>query len=543
MTGYQSERDIMLHIAHHQYYWQQRMKTRDKERSGPVSSTLTMSWKDFLMRLTLMSSLPVLRLNEPHRPRHLETLQLLVTDRWNSLFLKKTTGLPKSGNRSLNDSVKELEREVSGKKKMPEKAQHPIKRRKKNQMTMVHIKVLLMLTLKVTPGFLLPFQTRLSQKPCREKLHGRRHPYFRIIRPPPDSPHPHQPIIRRRKEKVQINRRWKNWKHLPSVELANGPRTWCVKLANGPRIWCVMPTQPKRYTTLLRTISFKIGKHAMVSKTRWPTWMSECEGLSLYPCHVLVSPLWLCLLPGLPISGRGLWSPHLQLLVWAWWQFLPDSIASKDSTIDTTDLVFDTLGQEANIGSHMSEQSDYRMAAFDDLIDKCTKGTKVGNSYLQSFLKQGIEEYKFADFVHTLPGKDAFPLSRSITVSIRIQTHHFQFVDHLFSSIASIMTWLRMNVPASWSCADPFCSAKTSSRSASSKILTTLLRAKKIYLSFFTPNLGKVNRNHALEVTWNICPGSEKILTVGPPYLVFRNGAHIVALCEAHDPFGGIARH
>jgi len=207
MTGYQSERDIMLHIAHHQYYWQQRMKTRDKERSGPVSSTLTMSWKDFLMRLTLMSSLPVLRLNEPHRPRHLETLQLLVTDRWNSLFLKKTTGLPKSGNRSLNDSVKKLEREVSGKKKMPEKAQHPIKRRKKNQMTMVHIKVLLMLTLKVTPGFLLPFQTRLSQKPCREKLHGRRNPYFRIIRQPPDSPHPHQPIIRRRKEKVQINRR------------------------------------------------------------------------------------------------------------------------------------------------------------------------------------------------------------------------------------------------------------------------------------------------------------------------------------------------
>ena len=153
---------------------------------------------------------------------------------------------------------------------------------------------------------------------------------IRIIRQPPDSPHPHQPIIQRRKEKVQISRRWKHWKHLPSVELANGPRTWCVKLANGPRIWCVMPAQPKRYTTLLRTISFKIGKHPMVSKTRWPTWMSECEGLSLYPCHVWVSPLCLCLRPGLPISGRGLWSPHLQLLVWAWWQFLPDSIASKD---------------------------------------------------------------------------------------------------------------------------------------------------------------------------------------------------------------------
>ena len=113
------------------YYWQQRMKTRDKKRSGPASSTLTMSWKDFLVRLTLMSSLPVLRLNEPHRPRHLETLQLLVTDRWNSLFLKKTTWLLKSGNRSLNDSVKEFQREVSGKKKMPEKAAASDKKKEK----------------------------------------------------------------------------------------------------------------------------------------------------------------------------------------------------------------------------------------------------------------------------------------------------------------------------------------------------------------------------------------------------------------------------
>lgn len=149
----------------------------------------------------------------------------------------------------------------------------------------------------------------------------------------------------------------------------------------------------------------------------------------------------------------------------------------------------------------MSEQSDYRMAAFDDLIDKCTKGTKVGNSYLRSFLKQGIEEYKFADFAHTLPGKDAFPLEEHYSQyqdpdaplpiwrpPILINCKHHDLTEDECSGLLEC-------------CADPFCSAKTSSRSASSKILTTLLRAKKIYLSFFTPNLGKVNRNHALEVT------------------------------------------
>ena len=30
---------------------------------------------------------------------------------------------------------------------------------------------------------------------------------------------------------------------------------------------------------------------------------------------------------------------------------------------------------------------------------------------------------------------------------------------------------------------------------------------------------------------------------MGLPYLVFRNGAHIVALCEASDAQGGIAVH
>ena len=72
---------------------------------------------------------------------------------------------------------------------------------------------------------------------------------------------------------------------------------------------------------------------------------------------------------------------------------MPDSIAAKDSTFSVANLVFDTLGQEAYLGSYRAEQSDCRRSAFDDLIDKGHEGTKVGNSYLQSFLKHGVEEY------------------------------------------------------------------------------------------------------------------------------------------------------
>ena len=83
-------------------------------------------------------------------------------------------------------------------------------------------------------------------------------------------------------------------------------------------------------------------------------------------------------------------------------QFVPDSIAAKDSTFSVADLVYDTLGQEAYFGAHRAEQSDYRRSAFDDLIDKCHEGIKVGNSYLQSCLKHGVEEYPFAEFVFEL---------------------------------------------------------------------------------------------------------------------------------------------
>ena len=77
---------------------------------------------------------------------------------------------------------------------------------------------------------------------------------------------------------------------------------------------------------------------------------------------------------------------------------MPDSIGSKESNID--DLVFNAIGQEAYFGFDRKEQSDHRRLAFDEIIAKMRRGKRVGNTYFQSFLKNGIEDYPFAEFIY-----------------------------------------------------------------------------------------------------------------------------------------------
>ena len=92
--------------------------------------------------------------------------------------------------------------------------------------------------------------------------------------------------------------------------------------------------------------------------------------------------------------------------------FLPDSIGSPDSPFDLVELMKDTLGQSAYFGSQPPEQSDHRREAFDDLIYRSKEGEPVGNSYLKAFLRQGVENYPFADFVYLLDDGRRVPTLR-----------------------------------------------------------------------------------------------------------------------------------
>ena len=120
------------------------------------------------------------------------------------------------------------------------------------------------------------------------------------------------------------------------------------------------------------------------------------------------------------------------------------------------------------------------LMAFDEIIAKMQRGKKVGNTYFQSLLKNGSKNFPFAEFIYE-PSNDR-----------RVPT-----------------------------------------------------RQKDIYhLALLTLNLGAIKRQRFIGgnkrfPSWIRRDPSCVVL----PYLIFRNGAHIVALCEASDDHGGIAKH
>jgi len=118
--------------------------------------------------------------------------------------------------------------------------------------------------------------------------------------------------------------------------------------------------------------------------------------------------------------------------------------------------------------------------AFDEIIAKMQRGKKVGNTYFQSLLKNGSKNFPFAEFIYE-PSNDR-----------RVPT-----------------------------------------------------RQKDIYhLALLTLNLGAIKRQRFIGgnkrfPSWIRRDPSCVVL----PHLIFRNGAHIIALCEASDDHGGIAKH
>jgi len=48
---------------------------------------------------------------------------------------------------------------------------------------------------------------------------------------------------------------------------------------------------------------------------------------------------------------------------------------------------------------HISEQSENRQEAFEEIFQKLSRASKVGNTYFQSFMQHGVQDFPFADFV------------------------------------------------------------------------------------------------------------------------------------------------
>ena len=79
---------------------------------------------------------------------------------------------------------------------------------------------------------------------------------------------------------------------------------------------------------------------------------------------------------------------------------MPDSIGSKDSPFDIGELIEHAIGQSAYFGADRKEQCQHRRDTYIDIVEKLRRGTRVGNTYFQSFIKNGIEDFPFAKFIY-----------------------------------------------------------------------------------------------------------------------------------------------
>ena len=83
-------------------------------------------------------------------------------------------------------------------------------------------------------------------------------------------------------------------------------------------------------------------------------------------------------------------------------EFMPDSISSVDSPFKVGEIIDSVLAESAYFGATRSEQAQTRQENYEDLIFHLKSGKKLGNSYLQSFVKHGIEDYDFAGFIYKM---------------------------------------------------------------------------------------------------------------------------------------------
>ena len=98
-------------------------------------------------------------------------------------------------------------------------------------------------------------------------------------------------------------------------------------------------------------------------------------------------------------------------------EFLPDSIGSSKSPFDVGELVDAVLAESAYFGATRSEHAQNRQDKFQDLITHLREGRSLGNTYLQSFARHGIEQFDYTGYIYSMPD------------GVRIPTLQEHFID------------------------------------------------------------------------------------------------------------------
>ena len=228
-------------------------------------------------------------------------------------------------------------------------------------------------------------------------------------------------------------------------------------------------------------------------------------------------------------------------------EFMPDSISAANSTLKIDELIETVLAESSFFGATRSEHEANRETQFKELISCLRDGSAHGNTYLRSFAKYGAERFDFTGFIYSLPKGHRVPT---------LQEHFYDNQDETPLPIWRPEVFFDypndgkdLTEEEIFRLLELYRSVLLGKRAPQGVTKRTpenlgTFQRDTYQLCILTLNLGHINRVPYIG-------GSDKfpkwvrtdIKYRSLPHVVFRNAAHIVCLNEAHDEHGGISAH
>ena len=211
-------------------------------------------------------------------------------------------------------------------------------------------------------------------------------------------------------------------------------------------------------------------------------------------------------------------------------EFLPDSISSTQSPFDIGVLVDAVLAESSYFGATRSEHAQTRQENFQDLITHLREGRSLGNTYLQSYARHGIEQFDYTGYIYSMPDGIRIPTLQEHYIDAQDQTPlpiwrpeaYFKYPDGPELDEEEILRLLEL-----------FRSCLLGKRAVQGVVKRTKdniheFQRDTYQLGILTLNLGHINRlpyngGCSKFPKWVRTDIKYRVL----PHLVFRNAAHM----------------
>ena len=225
--------------------------------------------------------------------------------------------------------------------------------------------------------------------------------------------------------------------------------------------------------------------------------------------------------------------------------FTPDDVGSADSGIDLQAIIESVQGSKSQFGKSRQEQAEYRRNAFALLQEKAARGSlEIKSTFMRKqLLREPEETAEIADYLYSLPPGSRVPTLEEHFVQNRIPHEPLPIYR---PTIMLNFEYADLDDDEYLKLLDLYRSCLLSKKAITENLVRTTDDATNNQKETYTLNILSLNLGHVNRMPYIAGPAkfpsymrrSPECVTL--PYLAFRNGAHIVALCEASDDKGGI---